>query len=586
MTELYIDGTLVSLPKELTLSLKHQNPFITKNGEFTLDLELPIDDINNSKLYHHLNRLHANADIKGRKAVLICDNKVVLNGTEVITSHTEKTVTIQLVSGNSELNYFIETYKYLSELDLGEETNFTPELLSSIVSHKYPQSNFCPAPVYSEKEMYNGSFKRDGQWFVYEKIRMQPFLLAMMEKVVTALGYTIKINYLHNDPLISRVYFPNARDTLKYNEILPGWTVKGFLEEIEKLFNTVFYIDQKTRSVVINTRASFYTGAQVQCIATILDDFGCEIHEEPEWNDYRNVVYDFPKTNYFKYCDISKDVMDKESGGSEFDTFAAIRTATNMPEVTNDVEQADPGKPPTDYNSLKTFFCKGTGLHYIIDLFSAKFDREGHSLVKKWWYLRDINKFHGTYNTNIDELKLKFYPVEIGYNDRVPDGYFSEIDSYPCLNEKEEKSEIEKEYDRLADYILKGAAEKKITEDASRPIAIYMGPTPTIHTTSNEFICVETDYYMSNVLNKARKIGNVSLRLTGENGLIQRYYQTNDKYDFTREYTFRFIAHDMPDVRGEFLICNKKFICKEMEYTVVAEGLHPVVTGVFYPVIK
>lgn len=42
-----------------------------------------------------------------RKAVLVADNRVYLNGTEIITGWTDTKVSIQLVSGNSELNYFV-----------------------------------------------------------------------------------------------------------------------------------------------------------------------------------------------------------------------------------------------------------------------------------------------------------------------------------------------------------------------------------------------------------------------------------------------------------------------------------------------
>jgi hypothetical protein len=40
----------------------------------------------------------------------------------------------------------------------------------------------------------------------------------------------------------------------------------------------------------------------------------------------------------------------------------------------------------------------------------------------------------------------------------------------------------------------------------------------------------------------------------------------------------------MPDVRSEFVIHNKRFVCKELEYVVTGNGLLPEVTGTFYRV--
>ena len=44
MTELYIDGTSVVLPADLSTSVKRENPFFTKNGEYTYDITLQLSN--------------------------------------------------------------------------------------------------------------------------------------------------------------------------------------------------------------------------------------------------------------------------------------------------------------------------------------------------------------------------------------------------------------------------------------------------------------------------------------------------------------------------------------------------------------
>ncbi len=84
--------------------------------------------------------------------------------------------------------------------------------------------------------------------------------------------------------------------------------------------------------------------------------------------------------------------------------------------------------------------------------------------------------------------------------------------------------------------------------------------------------------------NKYTTPTDLNFRLAGLNGLHARYYNVNQRYDTTKEYTIKFITHTMPDIRKEFLFNNKLFVCKEPEYRLTREGIHPEVTGTFYEV--
>ena len=102
MTELFIGGVSVVLPKDFNIQVKRENSFITKNGEYTYDITLQLTNPTNAALYKHLHRLNSTLKIEEkRSAVLIADNRVYCNGTEIITGWTESTVSIQVASGNS-----------------------------------------------------------------------------------------------------------------------------------------------------------------------------------------------------------------------------------------------------------------------------------------------------------------------------------------------------------------------------------------------------------------------------------------------------------------------------------------------------
>ena len=140
------------MPAEFSVSVKRENPFFTKNGEYTYEITLSLVNPTNVALYGFLSRINSVADIKEkRSAVLIADNRVYCNGTEVITGWTDKEVNVQIVSGNSELNYFIGSDELISTLtSMPESDPMSSDRGASFnyITKRYPEVNFNTVPVY------------------------------------------------------------------------------------------------------------------------------------------------------------------------------------------------------------------------------------------------------------------------------------------------------------------------------------------------------------------------------------------------------------------------------------------------------
>ena len=150
MTELIIDGVSAVLSKDFSIQVKRENPLFTKNGEYTYDITLPLDNPTNAELYKHLNRLNSTQPVStDRRAVLVADNRVYCNGTEVITGWTEDTVSIQIASGNSELNWVIGADLQISFLDgMPVTPALTASQIMDITESVYPDVQFNLPPVY------------------------------------------------------------------------------------------------------------------------------------------------------------------------------------------------------------------------------------------------------------------------------------------------------------------------------------------------------------------------------------------------------------------------------------------------------
>ena len=121
MTQLYIDGHLCDLPTDFKITLVTENLYFSKASTYTYDVKLPMLPFsNNAKIFGHLNRFDKSLSTRSWPAQLIVDNKVIVNGTAVVVGITDDSISVQLLQGNSELNWKQRYEKtYIDELDLG-----------------------------------------------------------------------------------------------------------------------------------------------------------------------------------------------------------------------------------------------------------------------------------------------------------------------------------------------------------------------------------------------------------------------------------------------------------------------------------
>ena len=279
MVSLYIAGVEVVLPSDFATEIKIENSFFTKNGEF----KLPLNNPTNAALYSHLHRLNNASEIKEkRQAVLVADNRCYINGTEIITDWTDDSVSIQLASGNSELNYLIGASLQVSFLNMGT-AELTDEsgrvaLFTQSLQGSYPEYDYVAAPVSTPAGILNEW--RFGQTSSGYSLRLaddtirivRPYLCAIVRRMLTALGYTIGVNQLE-ESRYSQLIVVHDVNTLEYAKMLPGWSVKDFFENLERMFNLVLVVNNKSRTVDIIFANRFYLAAEEVHLSAVEDEY-------------------------------------------------------------------------------------------------------------------------------------------------------------------------------------------------------------------------------------------------------------------------------------------------------------------------
>ena len=305
-TQLIIDGQEAVLPLNFAVTVKRENSFFTKSGEYTYDVTLRLDNDVNRALYGFLGRINKADGVEGnRTAVLMADGHVYCRGTEVITRWNQQSVSVQIVSGASELNYFIGQDLKIGDLDMGTEA---PLPTVADVGNTYPAADFCVPEVRTQSGLLlnNTTYARDaatGQ-MAYRLVNPapQPFLCALLRRLIAALGYQLGTNQLEQTQF-RHLFLVNTTATRSYADMIGGWTVKEFLEEVERLCGVVFVTDNLNKTCDVLLKTVYYQEARQLTLRNVTDVYEVEVVSD-DGRDAEftasDVSYDWPDHRWAK----------------------------------------------------------------------------------------------------------------------------------------------------------------------------------------------------------------------------------------------------------------------------------------------
>ncbi len=576
MTNLYIDGIAVVLPSEFSITVKQENAFFTKNGEYTYDIELSLLVPENAKLYGFLNRLNiTERPATKRKAVLVADNRVYLNGTEIITGWTDTKVSIQLVSGNSELNYFIGSDELISTLAM-KETNpvVNGSVSTDYVKKTYPEVDYNLMMTYDSLHqvdkniwlyrLYNNDVNNPYAGYIVPKEDIQPYdyipqpyLCAYMRELLKALGYTLEYNAIEDTPYKS-VYIVHVCETYKWNEMLPGWTAKDFLQNIETMFNGSFLIDHRTRTASFLLNISYLSKVRNVHLQNVIDEYTVESEEEEEADAINSTIkYKLPSTEYYKLrClpDVVKEAARQKSINGDLFTFFA------KPEnqVTDTI---------FDYKSVnrKIIYLEGSGIMSNLEMVD-----ELASLVRE--------------NAE-SELELEFVPAELTerafYMEGIdPDDFYLGQYYIPSVSVSDDEPD-ETTYDSIHNMV-NNLSEK--TESKSNIFFAFfrgLNPVQIGVMPANSYPLAFIDRFFPTTSWPATLPSDYPTFNLVE---MEKYFYSN-AYKIDRKNPVKITCYDsnVYPASSVFEIFNRRYLAKEIEYTIGPNGRTTAWTGTFYP---
>ena len=557
MTQLLIAGVEVTLPQNFTVTVKRENSFFTKNGEYTYDCTLRLDNPINRTLYGFLQRLNKTDQLDTKRtAVLIADGHVYARGTEIITRWTQESVTIQIVSGESELNYFIGQDQKIEELDLGEiETTVT--LISPTDS--FPDVEFCLPTIRSQSGyVYNRyvrghvmAGRRTGNTIIPgSDLRPQPYLCALLRRLMEALGYTVTENHLENTQF-KNLFLVNTIFTTEYAKMLPGWTVKDFLTEVERLTGVVFITDNLNKTCAILLKTQFYANARQFTVRNVVDAYEAESQDddsrEAEFTT-SDVSYDMPDCYWSKIMQLPEGYLEA-ADIEEFD-FVNIDTAIS------------------DFK--KVYKDRVTGRYYI--KVSREYEVQQQNTTATDTFRIELNQYGNLDREDTDStLELKIVPAPMAWLGMVGCEVvdLGTSDGYKSYGEESAQTEESTESEGAEGDIR--SFEKKEAAAIDLYCAFHNGSvlgnnTPVAYTDAYHALIQALLYPM---IVDAILGPEGSLRLKDLN---DSYYQGGYEIDTRHAITFETYDPNVIDPRQVYVIRNRRYVVRDIKETITTEG--------------
>jgi hypothetical protein len=612
MTRLYIDKREVVLPDKFQLTVTEENPLFEKRGQYTLDLDLSLSHPVNANIFKHCNRPANTAEIEERSALLLVDNRVLLNGTAIALELLDDSVKIQLVSGNSELNY-LGSDTSIRDLDLGvaqgnamtddDQLNmFYPQVDYHILSFMTNDNNWIGNSYYYVSSVIQGSPYLDNlrYWGCYKpntgmaenfnaefnrtiNRRPQPYLNAIIRRVVEALGFTLIKNVLTEHLLFKQIHIIHGYDTLQFAKMLPDWTVTDFFSQLEALFDVTVLVDNRNKTVQILFNYSFCETTDSKELL-VIDEYSCDLKSPASvTKNGKNVSYAFGSEEYYKLNRLDEAAKNKS-------TTVTLSSVIPIPDLLSKV-----GNSADSERYKKIFHYESADTDFIA------YTQSGTTIAKRVDSFRNIindDSRKDKVDVSLKMIPASFKTILLVTDKVLPSGtrksywmQFPVVDAYdPFI--------FSRDTDGNDDYSIQGLSTGNVSDSGTNisdtmRLVMYSGKQyvdlvgsgwENQSSTFEPFpICYVEDLpeYVGSVGRyRTFMVGNNPFRLKWLNDVI---YKRTFGIDQKKPYKFSFFGSSMKGkITDVYIINNKKYLCSKVERVINEYGLESIVVGTFF----
>ena len=622
MIELFINKLPADLPADFSFSMEYENEFFTKASEYSLDIELPLlGSPNNQKIFGNIHRVTAQKTNVNYEAVAYVNGRCVSHGYALILSVTDKAVKIQLVGNTSYVNSFCAD-KFIDEIYLGyletpkiDAVNWnnyweTAHLrkqefykafgsvddTDAVLFWAFDQdpkdclTSFPHAPTFNHYRPNHAfpsfsSVDSDSELVLFQLYRysFQPYLLRVIEKVIWAMGFTIRRNDI-NSSWLRNLYICNYKPTTlkdRNNTLggdggtlrwfttaaLPHWTVSTFINEIEKLCACIFIFNTYNNTVDIIQLDKFYGDmAEVYDVPDdcILDEYEFEFSDGESEKDLATGNISFAKDYTDKFLKFSEEVKNTIETQNHYASLAELQTAYD-------------GMSASD-RSKALFIDDSTGREYIQ---YVNEDSKSQMIEVNVW--ADLIRSESS-----GDVELKIVPANtrkygVGW-------WFDMTDSSPRAGLDLQipfsiTEAVSSEYTSAQDIIENSYSNAKKDESSDcMEVMISTGQWFPLATYSNKEYSYPAPFADFNMPGSTKgKLPEMSLSLKDVcEQSLGHMYRNIPSYRSDQKFVFRFLTKTVPDARQPYRFRNQLYVCRKLNADFEQATKDLVFEGEFY----
>lgn len=634
MTQIFIDNQQVNLNTDQTFEYNTENPLFTKSSEYSGDLTLSLLDATNAKIFKSVNRMEVKKETVSLPVRLVIDDETIVSGSAKVIEITNTDITLQILGGNAYVNNKSwEEELFIDELNLGRAyeglryrttgllpgeydvmnceglTLWAMQNNDATVASKFfntienedcvvlpaessQQDDYPSVPLSldqlvimtykdsdNKSEFVNipGKLRLNDEWvtqypttYIYA-VRPQPYLVVIVEKVISALGFTIQHSDLRND-WTKRIYIPNVRKTLYYKEMLPHWSVNRFLTEIENFLGVVFYFDTKSNTCDIVERDS--ASVETYHLDLVEDHYAVQTEEGSESDiTHNNIAYADMDSNIEQVPEEIEDAAKKITFTRFADLLAWFRD--------ENVKEEEKMQTIAIYKNRQFAYWDDTFIeinHYRKLLRSKDVETIALSIVPAKLSNAQLDLRKEILGTDLS-LTLRLEPIETVTNPIFPVPYVNMggniVDNSGGLN--------------IQEAIVNGGLKNTKENFEILPVAIADFDENTANIRLEEGDAGTAIKYRFGYTHGGDASNNVkspNLRLYPMEDATTLYDHSFNKRSVSvnMAHEFTFFDNGRFDPRSIFIIRGKKYLCQNIQYSIDNKGFAQKKIGTFYPI--
>lgn len=562
------------LPADAAVDYIAENPLFTEGESYTLDIELPYENEKNKIL----------RDPRTKWVGRLVLNHISKTGFIYVTSKKRASVSVQFVERRPS-DIFDETYINIMSLR-DYHTDIAPTFTYGPDSH-----DSVRLPWFDN----NAQLHHPCTWTISEPTNLfegMPFLIKLTRNIIECVGFSVDLSQWDRTTfryLISCNVIPRSWGLAGgYENSLPNWTIREYLTELGHLLHGVFIIDDATKLVTFY----FYGGLQRSMPAKkleVFDDFEMSVE------DVTDCKYDGAKN--IRYADLDSEPSGKYySCEDEIKMLVMKHGQTNVSIYPKRQWYIFPDYLPySDSRSHRLFFDQTTQ-RYFIPLFDLP-PQSASELICDVRY-KALNLFSPVKRNDSDEFEeVKIIPVSIDWHVKVDNDY----NHYIILSPKKNENAQDLDEDHRCPAI-ENAFNNAVEADGRVEYydKIYVGFWFIDEHAVSDRPDWDESVYLDYSDTPAPAVSRIKIL---EDGGFVKIYESH--YDLSLGenenvvgddkvvnidpeclYKYSFLAHDIPDPSGIFIIRGEKYICKQFKVVFNASGMSERIEGEFYKVVS